>query len=472
MPRKTSAETLEHFVCRQDSATLASLLIDLAADHAAVHDRLVRLQLSTQPKALAAEFRKSLTAWRRSTKYLGWSEAGAFGRELEAWLGQIEHELLPQDPAAALALAESFIEADDVFFNHADDSNGAIGDAIRAGCHLWLKAASRCESPAAQWPTRIEALVAADEYGARNELLRCANLLLGEDALRALVASYEAQVDAALANASADSKRINWPAGQASAALSLLSEALRDPDVLVLATLKRSPSPHPVQKEHFVQAFLKYDRPEGALPWLEGSWDHLESSRQRLQAEVLTAVGRTGEAASIRQRIFEATLSVSDLHDWLELLPPRAQTEAVERARVLAAEHADPVVVASLLMDLGDGAAAEAALVAAPGSIRGADYGTLVPLARALESQGLCTGATAVYRALLVAILDRAYAPAYAHGARYWARLAALAQRCTGLMPLESPEDFEARIRMQHKRKSSFWAHVSRARGMDAADSA
>ncbi len=215
------------------------------------------------------------------------------------------------------------------------------------------------------------------------------------------------------------------------------------------------------------------DRPEGALSWLEGSWDRLESSRQRLQAEVLTAaaIGRTGEAAVIRQHIFETTLSVSDFHGWLELLPPNAQAEAAEQARALATKHGDPVVVASLFMDVGDGAAAEAALVAAPGSIRGGDYGTLVPLARALESERLWTGATAVYRALLVAILDRAYSPAYAHGATYWAKLQALAQRCAALMPLEPPETFEARIRMQHKRKSSFWAHVSRARGVDAADS-
>ena len=475
MPRKTSvsAETLEAFVRRQDAATLASVLIELAADHAAVHDRLVRLQLSNQPKALAAQFRKSLAGWRRTTKFIGYAQAGAFGRELEAWLGQIEHELLPQDPAVALALAESFIEADHVFFERADDSGGAIGDAIRAACQLWLKAASRCESPASLWPGRIEALVTADEYGAREELLRCANLLLNEPALRALVASYEAQIDAALARATLANERVNWPAAKASAALSLLSEALRDPDVLVRATLKRSPSPNPLQKESFVHAYLNYERPEGALPWLEGSWAHMEGSRQRLQAQALTALGRTGEAAVIRQRIFEETLAVSDFHAWLELLPPREQSGAVERARSLAAKPGDPVVVALLLMDLGDEVAAEATLTAAPGAINGSDYGTLVPLAAALEKSGLSSAATAVYRALLVAILDRAYAPAYRHGARYWAQLQALAQNSTGPMPLgplEPHEAFEARIRLQHKRKSSFWAHVSGVRRVDADD--
>lgn len=467
MPRKPNRESLEAFVRRQDSAVLADVLIGLAADHPAVQDRLARMQLSSQPKALAAEFRKTLAAWRRSTKFLGYSEAGAFGRELEAWLEQVERELMRQDPSAALALAEAFIEADAVFFNRADDSNGAIGDAIRAGCRLWLKAASRCESPAAEWPARIAALAGADEYGAREELLRSANLLLSEPALRALVASYEAELDDALAQARPAGERVervNWPAGKASAALSLLSEALRDADVLVRSTLKRNPSPNVVQVERFVRAFLDYGHPEGALPWLEGPWAHVESSRQRLQAQALTALGRTDEAAAIRQRIFEATLAVSDLHDWLDLLPPRQHADAMALARSLAAGRDDPVVVARLLMDIGDEAAAEAALLIDPGRIDGGDYGTLVPLAAALDEKGLWTGATAIYRALLVAILDKAYSPAYRHGARYWSRLQALAEKCAGLMPLESPEAFEARIRTQHKRKSSFWALVDKVR--------
>lgn len=467
MPSKTSFDTLASFIRRQDADTLSSILIELAEDHDAVRERLVRLQLSNQPKALAAAFRKTLAAWKRSTKYVNYSQAGEFGREIEAWLGQIERELMQQDPTAALSLAEAFIEADDVFFNRADDSGGVIGDAVRAGCLLWLKAASRCESPSSAWPDRIAALVAADQYGAREELLRRADLLLSEEAMRGLVASREAQLDDALAHPTSAPKGVNWSAAQASTALSLLSEALRDPDVLVRAVLRHSPSPNPVQKANFVEAYLKYDRPESALPWLEGSWAHMESSRERLQAQVLTALGRTGEAAAVRRRIFEASLAVSDLHAWMDLLPPREQGEVIERARQLAKVHTDPVVAAFLLLDVGDDAAAEVALTAAPGAIKGGDYGTLVPLAETLEHKGLWTGATAVYRALLVAILDRAYSPAYRHGARYWARLQALALKCSGLMPLEPANEFEGRIRAQHKRKSSFWAYVNGARQAD-----
>ena len=70
MPRKPSAETLGAFVRQQDAATLAAVLLELADAHGAVRDRLVRLQRSNQPKALAAELRKTLTAWRRPGKRL------------------------------------------------------------------------------------------------------------------------------------------------------------------------------------------------------------------------------------------------------------------------------------------------------------------------------------------------------------------------------------------------------------------
>lgn len=468
MPGKPAAEAIEAFVRKQDAATLAAVLLELAEEHAAVRDRLVRLKRSNQPKSLAAGFRKTLTAWQRPAKYLGYAHAREFGRELEAWLGQIERELMPQDPAAALVLAEAFIEADEVFFNRIDDSDGAVGEAVRAGCRLWLTAASHCETPADQWPVRLAALVAADEYGAREELLRCANLLLGDEALRAMVSMYEDQIDAALSQSVPTSGRNNWPAAKASAALSLLSEALKDPDVLVRSVLKHSPEPNPAQKEGLVQAFLEHQRPEGALAWLDGSWAHLEPSRERLHAEVLKRLGRTEEASAIRQRIFEATLAVHDLHTWLETLPPAEHAAATEHAAVLAAKHADPAVAASLLIDIDDDAGAEATLVAAPQRIRGGDYAALVPLAAQLEARECWTGATVVYRALLEAILERAYTPAYRHGARYWSRLQALAQKCAGLLPLETPEVFEARIRQQHGRKSSFWAKVNEGRSETA----
>ena len=145
---KDPTENLENFLQRQDASTLAAVLLELAADHEEVQERLARMQLADRPDKLAASFRKTLAAWRRSTKSYGYRESSEFGRMLQAWLDQVARELGPRDPPAAVALFESFIEADASWFECADDSGGCIGDAVRSACRHWLKAAALCETPA------------------------------------------------------------------------------------------------------------------------------------------------------------------------------------------------------------------------------------------------------------------------------------------------------------------------------------
>lgn len=110
MPRQ-HAETLQIFIERQDTPTLAAVLIELASSHDAVRERLTRLQLADRPDKLAAGFRKTLNGWRRSKRFLVGREAREFGLELEAWLEHVARELGPKSPPAALALFQDFIES-------------------------------------------------------------------------------------------------------------------------------------------------------------------------------------------------------------------------------------------------------------------------------------------------------------------------------------------------------------------------
>ena len=165
-------EDLEAFLRRQDAGELVTVLLELAEDHEAVHARLARMQLADRADKLAAGFKKTLSGWRRSTRFYGYREAREFSRMLDGWLDQVAHELLPKDPPAALSLFEAFIEADAAWFDRADDSDGVIGDAVRAACLHWLQAAARCKSPPGVWPERLLELYQADQYGEREELLR------------------------------------------------------------------------------------------------------------------------------------------------------------------------------------------------------------------------------------------------------------------------------------------------------------
>lgn len=218
-----------------------------------------------------------------------------------------------------------------------------------------------------------------------------------------------------------------------------------------------------MQKQDFVLRYLDANRPADALRWLEDSTDWHEHTRMRLLAQTLKCLGQTDRSAPVQQQVFEGTLRVEDFRTWMEHLPPRAHPDAMARARQLALDHDDPVSAARLLADLGCWDDAERALVAEHSRIEGRDYGVLVPLAKALQDRRCWRGATAVYRALLDAILAKAYAPAYRHGARYWHRLAAVAAQAGSVLPLQSHEDYIGAIRKRHARKVAFWAQVSKA---------
>jgi hypothetical protein len=418
--------------------------------------------------ALAAAFKATLTGWRRATRYISYRESHAFGGDLEDWLGQVERELVPRDSAAALVLLESFIESDDKFFERADDSDGAIGDAVREACRLWLRTAKLCNPPPRGWTERLFQLANADQYGARDELLRSSNLLLDEKALRDVVDRFDQELIAGV-SAAAGADHLPPSVFSASGSLHLLSAALGDPDVHMRAVLRYSPQPNAMQRQEFARAYLDLGRAKDALPWLDGHWGHLESSRQRLLAETLAAMGRTGDSAAIRQSLFDQTVAVSDYRAWIELLPPEARADAAGHAAGRARASADPVVAARLLIVVGDKRGAELALVEHADRINGNDYGQLVPLAESLDACGLLRGCTACYRALLLAILARAYARAYGHAARYFKKLGEIARRQPDMRPLASHEAFEAIVRSQHARKVAFWSYVNGKRALPRA---
>jgi hypothetical protein len=198
-----------------------------------------RAQLSDKPDRLAATFQKTLNGWRRQSRFLDYRASQEWGLELEAWLSQLERELLPRDPMAVVTLVESFIESDAIFFERADDSSGCIDDEMRAACRLWLQAATRCEVPTDTWPARLFRLFAGDQYGAREPLLAYAELLLPAPQLREMVAGIEKNLDSPPTPSDADARPAHGVRSSLTA-LTLLSRALRDPDVHVRATLRRS----------------------------------------------------------------------------------------------------------------------------------------------------------------------------------------------------------------------------------------
>ncbi len=191
-----------------------------------------------------------------------------------------------------------------------------------------------------------------------------------------------------------------------------------------------------------------------------GNWGHLEEGRERLLAEAYAALGDTARLRAVRQALFDRTGTPGDFEAWQQSLEPADRAHAAEVARERAKILDDPITGALLLLALDDEAAAEALLLARQATLRGEDYGRLVPLAQALEKKGRVLGAIVCYRALIVAILARAYAKAYGHAAQYLHTLRRLDRQVDDYGTLPTHQAFESSIRGAHGRKVSFWKRV------------
>ena len=162
--------------------------------------------------------------------------------------------------------------------------------------------------------------------------------------------------------------------------------------------------------------------------------------------------------------MFERTLSETEFEHWLAHLPASAHPAALARARECALTHPNLVAAASLLIRLGEPAAAEALLLGEPEQVGSKLYGKLGPLLQALREHDCPRGETVLYRALLQSVLDHAQTRAYGQAAHYLSRLREIAHVTHSLAPLPSHEAFEAEIRARHGRKMTFWSKVNVSR--------
>ena len=440
----------------QPKEVLAALLTEIAATHPDVSARLARHTIATDPVRLAATFRKRLQNWMRPGRFLWRSDSASFGAELEAWIDEIDRELLPLDPVQAHKLAETFLTSDGQFFEQADDSDGAVGDAIRAGCRLWLHTAkARPDKDETYWIERVHALTSGDEYGAREALLTQADLLFDEVGLRLLARRFESDLDKALLTRVAG--RRDHGLYQAAAAIEMIADALHDPDLSTKTMLRLSPEPNQLQKEQIAERYIRFGRPEEALAWLDGDWEQHNDRRERLLAEAYSALGNNIGLRAVRQSLFERTGSPSDFKAWHRSLPATERDRAVESARQRAKMLDDPIMGAQLLLALDDDVAAEVLLLERRESVSGAAYHALLPLAKALDKKGRMLGTVVCYRALLIAILARAYAKAYGHAAEYLSLLRRLDAKVQDYGAMNTHSAFESSLRDTHGRKVSFW---------------
>lgn len=457
--------TLERLRPRLAAATkedLAALVERLASSSAQLAARIAYL---TDPNAAAKALQQQITAIRRGKRFIAYGESRETADEVATIVEDIRTDILLKDPKKAMVLAEKLICLDQVIFDRADDSDGLIGDELRAACVLWLDAAAAVRATYTEattdWPAAVYALYRSNDYGVREPLLEQGHRLLHEAELRALAARFESDTLEALEASKTGRPEPHRMFGPSSA-MGLVAHALRDPRLYEQSILIHSPHPNALQAHNIAEQYLACGEGAGALRWLGAACDETpQFARLDLLDRAYELLGDREQQIKVRTRIYQRSPGIHAYRALAQILPPHERNAFRARACQEATTSPNVASAAELLFALEEPGLAEQLIVERSQALDGRNYGVLTALVKTAQAQRRLLAAALIRRALIDAILARGYAKAYAHAARYLIELRALSARIEDYRGHPPHASYEAALHQAHHRKASFWVRLN-----------
>ena len=461
-PADAAVDRLRPRLAGASREDLVALIERLAGDS---EELAARIDYITNPAAAATALQRRITAIRNGKRFIAYGESRHAAAELSGIVDDIRTDVLPRDPEKAAALAEKLFLLDMVIFDRADDSDGYIGDELRAACVLFLDATAALRAKRADsgpdWAARVYDLYRQNDYGVREPLLEQAHRLLREDELRALASRFEE--DARRTVAAANSGEVeHYQVFGASSAMGLVARALRDPKLYEQSILVHSPQPNGLQANDIAEQYLRCGDAAGALRWLGGDYkDNAQFERLDLLDRAYELSGDRARQIEIREEIYRRAPGIYSYRALEEILP--VDERGAFRARACQDAKGNPHVAtaAELLFALEEPVLAEQLIVKRSTKLDGRNYPLLTSLVKVAQANGRLLAAVLIWRVLIDAILVRGYAKAYGHAARYLLDLRNISARIDDYCGHPSHESYERELRLAHGRKASFWGRLT-----------
>jgi hypothetical protein len=442
---KTTRDKLVHL----GSEPLADALLELAASNKEAAETVKRMASSSSDDA--KRFKAKLAGLKKARRFIDWSGASCFARELEQMLADLGAGI--DDPETGVEMVAAFFEADEPIFNQCDDSSGLIGDVFRcSACDLFVHYASRCADKT-QLVKRLLGLYEQDEYGIRDVLLDAAHRFLPKASLRYLAECLWQRAELEIKHTY---KARHWLLVVESVARQLKDAALYEK-----AQRAARPELSTSASIDIAQVYFEACDPTTALAWLESVRDESfrSSDRDDLLLAIYHELGDTNKAAEVAWRTFRTYRDKDTLEMLLHVIGESERERVIEdeAESILASSelsHPD----AGFLFAVGRMDEAEAYLLSHADQLDGSRYTSLLPLAESMEKSERWLAASMIYRALLDSILARAVSKYYHHGIKYLRKLDSLAPKVPDWKQFENHDSHVAALRQTHSRKHSFWA--------------
>jgi Family of unknown function (DUF6880) len=455
---------------------LAELLIEVGTGNAGVKRR-IRLELASaqSPIEVSKEIRKRLTTIARSRSFIDWQNRRGLVEDLETQRRAIVDQVGRMDPGEGLELMWRFMALANSVFARCDDSSGTVGSIFHAACRDLGQITQAAKVSSDELVERAFNALIDNDYGQYDELIGVLSPTLGRRGLDRLKQRF---MD--LSNAprekpkDKDRKLIGWGGGGPiyaddvaarhresviRLALEEIADAQGDADAYIAQQSDKGKTVPKIAAE-IAQRLLKAGRAkeawsainavdENRAGWIPYEWEEV-------RLEVMEALGRKQEAQAFRWQCFERTLSSAHLHAYLKRLPQFEDIDAEERAMATALRFSEVHQALAFLVSWPALEKAAALVLARARELNGDHYEVLSPAADALAGK-YPLAATLLLRAMIDFALKHNRVKRYRHAARHLAECDSLAAAIGDFGDFESHEQYTARLKSEHGRKTSFW---------------
>lgn len=464
------------------AARLAELLIEISTGDAAAKRRL-RMELAGtgSPGELAKEIRKRLTSIARSQSFIDWRSVRAIAGDLETQRQAIVEKVAKADTTEALELLWRFMALATSIFERSDDGSGTIIGIFHDACEDIGHVAALAKVNPIAFADRVFDALVVNDYGQYDGLIGIAAPALGPSGLERL---KQRMID--LSNqpvkrpADKDRRAIGWGSGgtiyedeiaersrlsTVSLALKDIADAQGDVDSFIGQYDEKTRKVPKIAAE-IGKRLLAAGRAEEALAFIDAaehresdSWDWPDFEWEDARIEVLDALGRPEEAQAARWGCFERSLSADHLRAYLKRLADFDDVEAEEKALDYAQKSQSLIQALFFLVSWPALDRAAALVVLRSGELDGDQYEILPRAANALAAKHPLA-AMLVLRALIDFSLTHSRSSRYKHTARHLLECSSLSSAIRDFGASETHDDYVARLRREHAKKTSFWSLI------------
>lgn len=459
---------------------LAALLLELAERDQLVQKRLAMvLAADAGPEEASRAVKKRLSALRRSTKFLEWNTTRPLVRELDELRGVIAEDVAPKDQGLAVELLWSFLGIAGSTHERCDDSNGDIGMVFQEARDDLFRIAVEADLEPCPLADRVFDAVSDNGYGAYDDLIVGLAPALGEVGF-ARIEERLAELAAAPQPPAKEARDVigygpggpitkgEWAKNDRDRMIRNirmdLADARGDPEAFADAfggELRASPG----VALSIAERFLEAGKPGEALEALDGSAQdgtasHWSREIGRLRIMALAQLGRTEDAQNERLTFFRNHLDTDMLRAYLKELPDFDDIEAEEEALAHAEEHPSALEALMFLVSWPDLEAAAALVLSRNDEFDGYDYVTLPKAADALDGPHPLA-ATLLRRKLVMFALEGGRTKRYRHAARHVLECESSATQIEDWKGHPSHDEWIAKLKTQHGRKTGFWRHLN-----------